>query len=87
MSRRPFRSRCQSIGQVVVSLTLATLTMGFLGVWPAQTLAADKLDRTVLPIPEPKRPAITELDARKATAPPRFEVKAPAGCARTCSSC
>src|SRR5262245_8693037 len=41
--------------------------------------AADKLDRTVLPIPEPKRPAITEVDARKATAPPRFEVKAPAG--------
>ena len=41
--------------------------------------AADKLDRTVLPIPEPKRPAITEIDARKATAPPRFEVKAPAG--------
>src|SRR5688572_24580389 len=42
-------------------------------------LAADKLDRTVLPIPEPKRAAITEFDARKATAPPRFEVKAPAG--------
>jgi hypothetical protein len=40
--------------------------------------AADKLDRTVLPIPEPKRPAITELDARKATPPSRFEVKAPA---------
>jgi len=41
-------------------------------------LAADKLDRTVLPIPEPNRPAITTFDARKATAPPRFEVKAPA---------
>ena len=27
--------------------------------------AADKLDRTVLPIPEPKRPAITTFDARK----------------------
>ncbi len=77
MSRRPFRSRCQRVGQVVVSLTLATLTMGFLGVWPAQTLAADKLDRTVLPIPEPKVVSITELDARNAKAPPRFEVKAP----------
>ncbi|HEY6288325.1 MAG TPA: sulfatase-like hydrolase/transferase, partial [Nitrospiraceae bacterium] len=43
---------------------------------PAQ--AVDKMDRTILPIPEPKRPAITELDARKATAPPRFEIKAPA---------
>src|SRR5438067_12277077 len=37
----------------------------------------DKLDRTVLPIPEPKYRPITEVDARKAKAPPRFEVKAP----------
>jgi arylsulfatase len=39
--------------------------------------SADKLDRTILPIQEPKRPAIITFDARKATAPPRFEVKAP----------
>jgi arylsulfatase A-like enzyme len=37
------------------------------------------LDRTVLPIPEPKSPTYTELDVRNATAPPRFEVKAPEG--------
>ncbi len=37
------------------------------------------LDRTVLPVPEPPAPSITEQDARKAKAPPRFEVKAPAG--------
>ncbi len=42
-------------------------------------LAEGNLDRTVLPIPEPKYTPITELDARKATPPPRFEVKAPAG--------
>ena len=42
-------------------------------------LAADKLDRTVLPIPEPKPPLYTELDARNAKPPPRFEVKAPGG--------
>jgi arylsulfatase A-like enzyme len=36
------------------------------------------LDRTVLPIPEPKPAKVTELDARNAKAPPRFEVKAPA---------
>jgi arylsulfatase A-like enzyme len=41
--------------------------------------ASDTLDRTVLPIPEPKREPITELDARKAKAPPRFEIKAPKG--------
>jgi arylsulfatase len=57
---------------------LAGLTMGLQGSWPAQTQAADKLDRTVLPIPEPKREAITTFNARNATAPPRFEVKAPA---------
>lgn len=41
-------------------------------------VSADKLDRTVLPIKEPKRAPITELDVRKTKAPPRFEVKAPA---------
>jgi arylsulfatase A-like enzyme len=35
-------------------------------------------DRTVLPIPEPKYPHSTVFDARNATPPPRFEVKAPA---------
>jgi len=44
----------------------------------AQTSAGD-LDRTVLPIPEPDYPHSTVLDARDAKAPPRFEVKAPAG--------
>jgi len=33
----------------------------------------------VLPIPEPAIKPITELDARKAKAPPRFEVKPPKG--------
>ena len=45
----------------------------------ARRESADGLDRTVLPIPEPDYPAVTELDARNATAPPRFEVKAPKG--------
>lgn len=35
-------------------------------------------DRTVLPIPEPQYPHSTVFDARNATPPPRFEVKAPA---------
>ena len=34
-------------------------------------------DRSVLPLKEPIYPAITELDARNATAPQRFEPKAP----------
>ncbi len=47
--------------------------------FPAGTASAQELDRTVLPIAEPKRPTYTELDARNAKAPPRFEVKAPKG--------
>ncbi|QWG16930.1 arylsulfatase [Bradyrhizobium sediminis] len=35
-------------------------------------------DRSVLPIPEPQYPHSTVFDARNATPPPRFEVKAPA---------
>ncbi len=41
--------------------------------------AADTLDRSALPIPQPKPDSITTLDARDANAPPRFEVKAPEG--------
>jgi len=40
---------------------------------------ADGLDRTSLPIAEPKYAAITELDALNVKAPPIFEVKAPKG--------
>lgn len=36
-------------------------------------------DRTILPIPEPTYPPITEMDVRKATPPPRFEVTPPPG--------
>jgi len=45
----------------------------------ATVLAQETLDRTVLPILEPERPTYSELDARDAKAPPRFEVKAPQG--------
>ncbi len=36
-------------------------------------------DRTILPLREPHYPPETVLDVRNATAPPRFEVKAPEG--------
>jgi len=53
----------------------AALGMAFAGMAGAQT----HLDRTSLPIQEPKPPVSKELDARNAKMPPRFEVKAPAG--------
>ena len=37
------------------------------------------VDRTVLPLTRPTYPPITEIDARKATPPPRFEMKPPDG--------
>lgn len=43
------------------------------------TVGADGLDRSVLPIHEPLAPTLTELDARNATPPERFQVKAPEG--------
>ncbi len=49
---------------------------------PVQTddkAAPDKLDRTILPIPEPKRPEITVIDARKAKAPPPIPGEGPEG--------
>jgi arylsulfatase len=63
---------------------LLTLTLSLLAACaprqegpPAAQAAPDGIDRSVLPIKEPSYPAITELDARNAKAPPRFEVKAP----------
>jgi arylsulfatase len=50
-----------------------------LGAVFAPTVAAQQINRTVLPVPEPQPPTITELDARNVKAPPRFEVKAPKG--------
>jgi hypothetical protein len=68
-----------AIGLVAASL-LATSVAAQQGTngQAGAAMTAD-LDRTVLPIPEPRRQAITELDVRKAVAPPRFEVKAPHG--------
>ena len=46
---------------------------------PKPTSGPAAMDRTVLPIQGPSAPTITTLDARDATAPPRFEVRAPEG--------
>jgi len=46
---------------------------------PNVASAPGTLDRSVLPVPDPVFPKITELDARNAEAPPPFSVKAPEG--------
>ena len=65
---------------IVLTLSLSLIFSPFTAV-PAAAQAARVVfptDRTVLPLPEPVNPPITEMDARKATPPPRFEVEAPA---------
>ena len=59
-------------------LKFTTISFLLIALMATPALAQDKLDRTSLPIPEPKPAVLTELDARNAKAPPRFEVKAPA---------
>src|SRR3990172_3024968 len=63
-------------GLTAAGVVAAATLMGALAL--AQS-GGTTLDRMVLPIPQPMRPLYTEIDARKATPPPRFEVKAPAG--------
>jgi arylsulfatase A-like enzyme len=58
---------------IAVTAGLATCLGG-----TAPQAQAESLDRTILPIAEPRPPQYTELDVRNATAPKRFQVKAPA---------
>ena len=58
---------------------LALALVAVLLVVPQARVEADELDRTKLPIQAPKRPPITEVDARKAKAPPPFRIDAPKG--------
>src|SRR5512147_72215 len=63
--------------RTIVSMAAGALLLG-LAAMPALAQAPGP-DRTVLPIAEPDPPHCTVLDARDATPPPRFEVKAPEG--------
>lgn len=59
----------------------AFLLAGILNITPVSPVFAEETtpDRTVLPIAEPDYPHSTVFDARNATPPPRFQVKAPTG--------
>jgi arylsulfatase len=67
------KGHCSS---TLILAILAFITLG--AVITEQASAANKLDRTVLPIQAPKRPMFKELDVRNVKMPPQFEVKAPA---------
>jgi arylsulfatase len=57
----------------------AVFSLSIAGAALAAQPGSGKLDRTILPIQEPKRPLYKELDARKVRVPPHLEVKAPTG--------
>lgn len=69
MTRKKFHTLIAS------TLLLTSLSIP---VYAANLNLDSELDRSTLPIPEPKIPHCTILDARNATPPPRFQVKAPA---------
>ena len=64
---------------VRMTLQIVLAVCAFCGSAAVPANAQDKLDRTTLPIQEPKPPLYTELDARNATPPARFQVNAPEG--------
>src|ERR1700722_3138 len=67
-------SVCLSISSIMpLALQVLPITPAY-----AESPANDAMDRTTLPIPEPTYPHSTVLDARNATPPPVFQVKAPA---------
>jgi arylsulfatase len=63
----------------LVVLATALTQCGGGSVEPGASQSSGSIDRTVLPIPEPRRQTYKELDARNVKAPARWEVKAPAG--------
>src|SRR5580698_6073379 len=65
----------QMVKKHSLKIGILVVLSGMLPLWSS----AQQINRTVLPIPDPQPPTITELDARNAKAPPRFEVKAPKG--------
>jgi arylsulfatase len=64
---------------LVARLTTSVATLFVCFTLAGASLAADSIDRTVLPVPEPKPQTFTELDARNVKAPARFDVTAPKG--------
>ncbi len=71
-------SRARMAILILLSLLLGACSVSSRGE-PSKSPASPSsgLDRSILPVPEPPVQSISEVDARKATAPPRFEVKAP----------
>ncbi|MDO8940340.1 MAG: arylsulfatase [Methylicorpusculum sp.] len=64
---------------ILLALGVFGAIIGSVQAKPTAAKTGDTLDRSVLPVAEPKSKALKEIDVRKAKAPVRFEVKAPKG--------
>ena len=73
------RTNVKLLGLVVVVFLVTAAVLPAAAQTPAPARPGSPVDRTVLPIQAPPFPPITELDARKVTPPPRFDVKPPPG--------
>ena len=70
------KKKRQHLASLSLCASAGALLMSGMGAFAATEKSPD---RTILPLPEPNYPHSTVLDARDATPPPRFEVKAPEG--------
>src|ERR1044072_4665355 len=68
-----------TLSMMMVLMLIPLMAAPVAGQEPALGRVLSPADRMVLPIPEPNVQAITTFDARNATPPPRFQVKAPTG--------
>ena len=75
--KRELERTIRAVGLVLVALLSPVAVAPAAAEDAASVRVVYPTDRTVLPIPEPVNPPITVLDARNATPPPRFQVKAP----------
>ncbi len=68
---------------IALAISIASVTPFTINLLPAfatkDSIEQENIDRTSLPIKEPTYPHCTTLDARNATPPPAFQVKAPSG--------
>ncbi len=70
------------INKFLISLLSAAVILGYSNAsatTQSNLSAAYKMDRTILPIQPPQHTSVTEMDARNATKPERFEIKPPKG--------
>jgi arylsulfatase len=67
-----------TMNRIAILMPLSAL-VAFVGTPLEVLVRSPGINRQVLPVVEPKVAPITEIDARIAKAPPRFEVRAPQG--------